>query len=388
MVNVTYNIKLMFSSYSDKKALTDTLEVSRTAFNECVEFLKQENVHLDIKSVHDNVYDWMRNKFNTLPAQAIIKIYKEALAALRSIKSNKHKNAETPQKKSLEMRLDKRLYSNFNMEGISLSGISKGKRTRATFVLYDKVKDMFSKYGTTDPLLFCKNGDIYLSATFEVPSMLSKDNSCIGVDLGVKRFITTSDGLVFQDKEYNAKKRRLRYLKRCLASKGTKSAKRHLKKLRRKERNLSKLQTYKAVNILLSSTDKPYIAIEDLSKLKKNTSKTKKDFKRTRHNNMISQVPFYGFKRILTYKAALAGKQVVSVSPMWTSQTDSRTGKRNGKRVGCRYYCSDGVVLDADWNAAVNIGIRSKHPISSCVPTDGALRPLIGRLCVNQPNAK
>lgn len=385
MVNITYNIQLIFSSEDDKNALIATLQTVRDAFNECAYFLKKENVHLDIKPVHNNTYDWMRNKFSSLPAQAIIKIYKEALANLRTIKTNKQFSAETPQKKSLEMRLDKRLYSNFNMEGISLSGICKGKRTRVTFMLYDKVKDMFSKYGTTDPLLFCRNGKVYLAVTFEVPTTLSKDNSCIGVDLGIKRFMTTSDGLMFQDKKYNAKRRKLRYLKRCLSSNGTRSAKKHLKKLRRKERNLSKEQTYKAVNALLSSTDKSFIVIEDLAKLKKNTSKTKNGFKRKCHNNMVSQVSFYEFKRILVYKAALVGKQVVTVSPMWTSQIDSRTGKRDGVRLGCRYKCSDGLVLDADWNAAINIGTRSKHPITSCIPKDGMLKPLIGRVQVNHP---
>lgn len=385
MVNITYNIQLIFDSDDDKDALINTLQTVRDAFNECASFLKEENVHLDIKSVHNSTYDWMRNKFKSLPAQAIIKIYKEALANLRTIKTNKHSSAKTPQKKSLEMRLDKRLYSNFNVDGISLSGITKGKRTRASFLLYDKVKSMFAKYGTTDPLLFCRNNKVYLAVTFEVPTTLSKDDTCIGVDLGIKRFMTTSDGLVFQDKEYNAKRRKLRYLKRCLSSKGTRSAKKHLKKLRRKERNRSKAQTYKAVNALLKSTDKSFIVIEDLTKIKKNTSRTKEGHKRKRHNSMISQVPFYEFKRILVYKTALVGKQVVTVSPTWTSQTDSRTGKRDGERLGCRYKCSDGLVLDSDWNAAINIGKRSKHPITSCIPKDGMLKPLIGRVQVNHP---
>ena len=79
----------------------------------------------------------------------------------------------------------------------------------------------------------------------------------------------------------------------------------------------------------------------------------------------MSQVPFYEFKERLTTKATLVGRRVESVSPAYTSQTDSRTGKRDGKRHGCRYYCSDGIVFDADWNAAVNIAKRGKHPFSS-----------------------
>ena len=40
----------------------------------------------------------------------------------------------------------------------------------------------------------------------------------------------------------------------------------------------------------------------------------------------------------------------------------------------------DGLVLDADWNAAINIAQRSKHPLSSeATPVDGGLTPLGGR---------
>ena len=88
---------------------------------------------------------------------------------------------------------------------------------------------------------------------------------------------------------------------------------------------------------------------------------------------------FILFKSILTYKATLVGKQVVSVSPIYTSQTDCRTNKRDGKRLGCRYYCADGIVFDADWNASVNIAQKSKHPLSNVLPIDGTLQFLSGR---------
>jgi IS605 OrfB family transposase len=120
--------------------------------------------------------------------------------------------------------------------------------------------------------------------------------------------------------------------------------------------------------------------MEDLSKIKKNTSKSKDGFKRKRHNNAIAQVPFAEFKTRLTAKAHLFGKEAKTVSPVYTSQTDCRNDKRNGKRIGCRYYCKDGLVLDADWNAAVNIAKKGKHPFSSILPVDGRLKFLNGRV--------
>ena len=58
---------------------------------------------------------------------------------------------------------------------------------------------------------------------------------------------------------------------------------------------------------------------------------------------------------------------------------DCRTGKRDGKRHGCRYYCKDGIVFDADWNAAVNITQRANHPTSTVLPIDGKIQALVGK---------
>jgi len=46
------------------------------------------------------------------------------------------------------------------------------------------------------------------------------------------------------------------------------------------------------------------------------------------------------------------------VSCAFTSQIDHRTGCFTGKRKGDRFYCEDGVVLQADENAAKNVLAR------------------------------
>ena len=284
------------------------------------------------------------------------------------------------------MRLDKRLYSNFSSEGINITGFIPNKRKRFSFVLYPVIQEMFEKYTTADPLLFIRNGEAFISIPFNVPSKPTKSQDAIGIDLGEKRFATTSDGVVFDDKEYKKKRRQVRYLRRSLAKKGTKSAKRHLKKIKHKERNLSKTYIEKVVDDIISTTDASHIILEDLTKIKQSTARFKNGYLRKKHNSMISQVPFYMFKRILSYKAQLAGKRVETVSPKWTSQIDSRTNKRDGKRQGCRYYCADGTVLDADWNAAINILKRSKRPTSNLkVPIDGTLTFFAGQGDVNRP---
>ena len=119
--------------------------------------------------------------------------------------------------------------------------------------------------------------------------------------------------------------------------------------------------------------------MEDLSGIKsKNKGK--------KFNNRQSQVPYFELRRILTYKAQLLGKEVVTVDPSYTSKNDHRNIEK-GIRKGCRYYASDGKIFDADWNAAINIANRYatrkrangiELPVSFGLPIDGKLN-LIGK---------
>ena len=60
----------------------------------------------------------------------------------------------------------------------------------------------------------------------------------------------------------------------------------------------------------------------------------------------------------LTSISRRRGSALVLVNPAYTSQIDSRTGRLQGKRRWDRFYGLDGVVLDADTNAARNILAR------------------------------
>ena len=375
---ITYNIQLNMTQKSID-FWTHFLSQAQQAYNDCANFLVDNNIKLDIKTVHNEVYEWMRTKYSVLPAQSIIRTYKEVIAALRSIKTNKHNDAKIPQRHNLAMRLDKRLYDKLNKNGIALTGEQKGKRTHVGFITYPQVEKMFNFYVPKDPLLFIRDGRVFLSVPFEALEQPITNDISIGVDMGVKRLFVTSEGNAFKDTQYLSERRKVRYLKSKLQEKKSKSAKRHLKKLRRRERHLSNDMCHRATNALLNSTDASIIVLEDLSKIKQSTSKTKEGYKRKKHNNMLSQVPFYQFKEMLTYKAQLRGKRVETVSPTYTSQTDSRSNKRDGIRQGCRYICSDGIVLDADWNASVNIAKRGNHPTSIVLPIDGGLTTLVGR---------
>ena len=363
----TYNIKITFETKEDETYWSSLLDTSMECYNDVASIIFKEKIKLSLSEVHKAVYNRMREKYPLIPSQAVIKIYKDVISNYRT-----SKRKTIIQRKNAVLRLDKRLYSNLTPTSIKLTSFKRNKRSEAKFVLYDKFVELSKRYVMSDPLIFMKGEEFYLSITFKTEEKPVLGDKCLGVDLGIKRIVTTSDGLIVKGTNVNGIKRKLRYLKRSLQSKGTKSAKRHLKKLAKKERNINKNYAHHVCNVILK-TDKDIIVLEDLKGIKSKTSKTKEGYKRKRHNNMIAQVPFFMIRTILTYKAPLLGKKVVTVSPSYTSQMDCRTSKCSGKRIGCRYYCDDGIIFDADWNAAINIRNRYKHSTPFTLPLDGKI---------------
>lgn len=385
MINLTYNTELEFQSQEDFEKILTVLKSEQKVFNEAskLHYGTGEKRKNSIVELHGKFYHKFRKENPAIRSQIVIRGEQACLSAYRSIKSNKHRIEKAIEKKRLSIRLDKHIYSwkNGKIKLTSLDG-----RVTVDFKRYPKLSEMIEKYEFCDPLLFYREGKIWISLTFKVDTKPESINKiAVGVDLGVNRAVATSEGLIIKDAKFNKEKRKLRFLKRQLKSaidvKKSKSAKRHLKKLRRKERNKNKNQTHLLANRILSSTKANLIVLEDLTGLKNPKSRSKKTSKSI--NNKVGQVPFAELRAILTYKAPLVGKTVVTVNPKFTSQIDSRTGLKDGVRKGSRYYCKDGTILDADLNAANNIAIRSKLPISClrlCAALDGqavVARPIV-----------
>lgn len=351
---ITYNTEI-YGSSEDMKLIMDLMEEYRVVVNKAskLQFEKQLN---SITKLHNAFYYMARDEHPGFPSQMVIRAEMESLASYKSIRSNKHKLTKPFEKKNLSIRLDKRLFSKTD-DRTKIRITTKDKRKEFTIVLYPKLQELLDKYEYVDPLLFVRGNKLMISLSFENRSGVTEEKSlCLGVDLGIRRVAACSDGRLIIDKKFNAEKRKLRYNKRQLQSKGTKSARKHLNKLKHKERNKNKNQVHHVVNEILR-TDANIIALENLKGIK--AKKHKKQNK-----NAISQVPIYKLREVLTYKAENMGKHVCLVSPAYTSQIDNVSGIKEGQRKGCRFYAKSGIVYDADINAAINIARRSKHPIS------------------------
>jgi len=354
---ITYNTQIIPECKEDFDNLKSILEMEQLVFN----FASKQQFTENKKSLvvlHSKVYRNIRKKYANIPSQVIIKAEQDCLSKYRSIKSNQHKIKKPIEKRKLSLRLDKHLYSHPSKDekySIRITTISGRKIFK--FIIYHKLKELLDKYKYRDPLIYENSGKLFISFTFEnKPQDKLKQKLALGVDLGIRRAAGTSIGKLVIDKKFNGEKRKLRFNKRKLQSKGTKSARKHLFKLKHKEHNKNKNQTHLIANEILK-TNADTIVLENLKGIKR--KKTKYQNKRS-----IGQVPIYELRRIITYKAENQGKTVLLVCPSYTSQRDSVTGKIEGERRGCRFYSKNGLIYDADINAAINIAKLSKLPIS------------------------
>lgn len=383
---ISYKVKLIVDKDSEPK-LNNVLEAERYVFNFCSKRHFDKDAWYGSKKnsyvlLHKKCYEDIRKERPEIPSQIVLKGEQSCIAAYRSIKSNKHKITAPVEKKNLSIRLDKRLYNFLPNNKLKITTI-EGRRIVLEYKPYPALQKLLDNHEQCDPLIFKRKGEFWIVLTFKINAPFAKKGNALGVDLGVKRTYATSNGEIFIDKKFNKEKRKLRFLKRQLAKCGTKSALKHKKKLSKKEHNKNINQTYLIAKELISKPETIYV-LEDLTGIKQKTSKKNKEKygqkQGTRINNKVSQVPFAKLRDVLTYKARLVGKQVETVNPFETSKRDNRTNKKDGERKSNRYYCKDGVVLDSDCNAAINIVKRSKLPFSYRNILDGQAvvnRPIV-----------
>lgn len=359
---LSYSTILTTENQDDFRSLFRILEYERLAFNEASKTHFGSRIN-SIVVLHGKFYRKFRETHPEVTSQVVIKAEQDCLAAYRTIKFNKRKSKKPIEKTRLSLRLDKRLYSFDKNNRNSIRITTADGRKTFRLINYPKLNNLLEKYPFRDPLIYENDGKIHIAFVFDTKPEKLKQKCALGVDLGIRISAACSDGRIIIDRKFNDEKRKLRYLKRKLQSKGTKSSFKHRKKLRRKEANKNRNQTHLVANEILR-TGADTIALENLEGIK-----AKKHIRQNK--NRISQVPLYELRRVITYKAENAGKSVVLVNPAYTSQTDSITGKREGLRKGRRFYATNGLVYDADLNAARNIGQRSKLPVSYGNVLDG-----------------
>ena len=192
----------------------------------------------------------------------------------------------------------------------------------------------------------------------------NKTGRDVGIDLGVKDFVITSDGEVFENKHFFKKdEKRLTKLQRQLSKKrkGSSNFHKQCKRIARVfETITNKKENYihSVVNYLLRKYDTIYM--EDL-----NTSGMLKNHKLAK---AIQEVGFYKFKTMLQNKALQNDKKVVLIGRYYpSSKTCSQCGyiHKELKLKDRQWQCPNcGANHDRDYNAALNILYEGRRIIA------------------------
>ena len=207
--------------------------------------------------------------------------------------------------------------------------------------------------------LVYQGGSFWLYATIETPDIEPADPSgFLGVDLGVVKIATTSDGEVFSSEATERVRQRYGRHKGALQKTGTKSAKRRLRKISGRERRF-KTNTNHVISkqIVCAAQDtKRGIALEDLKGILQRTT-VRRD-QRERHHKWA----FHQLRSFIEYKARRGGVRVQVIDGAYTSQQCSSCGfVHPGNRTSqAAFRCrACGHTENADINAAKNIAARA-----------------------------
>ena len=363
----TYTFRL-YPNNDQKKKLNSFLGTTRFVYNHYLE-LKEKDYSLNFKDMKKDIpslvenYPWIKEVDSMIPRCAIDNLENAYNRYFNNLggkpKFKKHSSLCSYRTSCIRRDYKDKEYQNIRVDlvnrTIKLPKISeikiRGYRNLTTFdkkIINVTVKRVAGKY----------YANVLVSEDIEVPSFKPSLNM-VGIDLGVKTLMTTSDGEKIENiKEQLARyEHKLKGLNRWLArsKKGSKNREKiiiKIQKVNQKIRNAKKFYNNIMINKILKEND--VVFLEDL--------KTKEMIENGQHGlaKSISNSNFSDIINKFKYKAMILGKKVYQVSTYFpSSQICYSCGSRNErvKNLSVRkwkcFKCHS--VNERDINASLNI---------------------------------
>lgn len=207
--------------------------------------------------------------------------------------------------------------------------------------------------------------------TVPTAKLIDTVKTAVGIDVGLKEFLTTSDGEVVPIQQIYRKAqshlaRQQRFLSR--QKKGSNSYKKQQNKIAKIHQRIQRQRKdfhYKTAHQLVREYD--LIAVEDLQvkSLARNSNLAKS----------ILDAAWSQFINILESVAVKRGVHIVKVNPHNTSQDCSGCGVKVPKALSVRTHCCPkcNLILDRDENAAINILNKALQAVGLIVSVGGGL---------------
>ena len=257
------------------------------------------------------------------------------------------------------------------------------------WISYRNSRDML---GTAKNITVSSNGGkwfVSIQTEREIVEPVHSSESIVGVDVGIARFATLSDGTVFEPiNSFRKQQQRLARYQRAMSRKtkfsnNWKKAKAKITKLHQKIGNIRRDYLHKTTTTI--SQNHAMVCIEDLQV--RNMSKSaagsveqpgKNVQAKSGLNKSILDQGWAEFRRQLEYKQAWRGGQVVAVNPRNTSRTCPCCGhvSAENRQTQARFACVEcGFEENADLVGAINI-LAAGHAVLACGGTVQPGRPV------------
>jgi putative transposase len=364
--------RFVFNQCLDKKIKAYTETKTNLGLKEFGNFFHQE-------LTKNPEYDWLQEHNTKVLKQSVINLldsYKRFFVngnGFPKFKS-KHDNNQSC-RFPLEAISKKNIYSDYK---ITLTSDLKKVKFKCSDK-YCNYLTVFKNNIKSATLTKTKSGNYYLSVLIDLPidKQLPKTNNIVGIDLGIKDFVITSEGEIFENikiKRNNQKK--LRRLNKSLSRKinGSKNKTKSRIKLsifHEKLNNIKENYLHYVSNQLLN--DNQVIVMEDLN--------VKGMMKNHCLAKSIQELSLNRFKTILVYKSVWYGRDLVQIDRWFpSSKLCNKCGHKNvdlklSDRVWICPEC--GEVHDRDLNAAINIKKEGQKILNNKIPIRcGELTPI------------
>lgn len=217
-------------------------------------------------------------------------------------------------------------------------------------------------------------GVFYLLVSIQLPDTpMMETKGVIGVDLGVAQIAVDSEGNAYTGADVEKYRIKMQRLRSSLQSRGTRSAKRHLKRIRARESNYRRTLNHQISRRIvdIAKAQNCSIAIENLKGIGQRTR-----FRKNQRAKM-SGWSYDQLRQFLVYKGELAGVSVILIDPRNTSRRCNACGhcEKANRKNQSEFVCkSCGHKEHADLNAARNI--RDTGDVNTPIVTNVDPRPV------------
>lgn len=338
----------LYPTDEQRAYLLQTLEQANALCNQLSEYAWQNKLFGQYK-LHMAMYHALRSQTN-LSAQVIVRVIAKVADAYKLDKQKqcifREHGAIAYDDRILSWYTDQQTVSIWSVGGRLHIPYQCGERQRA-MLKYRK--------GESDLVYSRKKDACYLLATCDIPDPTEQETEeVLGADLGRTGILTDSDGAIHTSEPIEQNRRRLAGLRQRLQKRGTKSARRHLKRLSGKQRRFQRDVNHcisKRV-VLKAKYTKRTIRLEDLKGIRQRT-RVRGTEERAKHSNWS----FNQLRAFLTYKARMHGVRVELVDPHNTSRRCFECGHiaKENRRSQSEFQCVQcGHTAHADKNAALN----------------------------------